>query len=282
MDMEKGEKCSMLPESEVKRKLRDGEVVSLVFLQSTDPKTAEVIAYSGVDMIVIDNEHSSFTTEQITNTARAITALGKAAIVRTTVCDKNALAHLMDTGISGVFVTMIKDAKAAQEVINGVKFRLPDGEPGGARGVCFNSRAAAYGMHGMTKEDYFRWNNRNSIIMVDVETQSAIEDLENIIALDQIDVVHTGMWDLASAYGHPGHAEDPEIVELNTKAVNRIIEKTGWCCAYAEYPESVPDVIARGFRMVNLGNEDEILARYFRACQEKIDEYTASQKKCKE
>ena len=143
----------MMRDSEVKRKLKNGETVSLV-LQSTHPGTAEAIALAGVDMIVIDNEHGAFTTEQITNTARAVTALGKAAVARTTVYDKNALAHLMDTGISGVFVTMIRDASAAQEVINGVKFRLPDGEPGGERGVCFNSRAAHYGMHGMAKEDY--------------------------------------------------------------------------------------------------------------------------------
>jgi len=269
----------MMRDSEVKRKLKNKEAVSLVFLQSTHPGTAEAIALSGVDMIVIDNEHGAFTTEQITNTARAVTALGKAAIVRTTIYEKNALAHLMDTGISGVFITMIRDAKAAQEVINGVKFKLPGGEPGGERGVCFNSRAALYGMHGMTKEDYFRWCNDNTIIMVDVETKSAIDDLDAILDLEQIDVVHTGMWDLASAYGHPGHAEHPEIENLNGDAVRHIIDRTGICCAYAEYPESVPDVIARGFRMINLGNEDEILARYFRACQDKVNEYNVSLKK---
>ncbi|WP_024735152.1 HpcH/HpaI aldolase family protein [Enterocloster asparagiformis] len=269
----------MMRDSEVKRKLKNGETVSLVFLQSTHPGTAEAIALAGVDMIVIDNEHGAFTTEQITNTARAVTALGKAAVVRTTVYDKNALAHLMDTGISGVFVTMIRDASAAQEVINGVKFRLPDGEPGGERGVCFNSRAAHYGMHGMAKEDYFRWCNENTIIMVDVETESAINDLDAILDLEQIDVVHTGMWDLASAYGYPGHAEHPDIAKLNGEAVAHIIERTGICCAYAEYPESVPEVIAKGFRMINLGNEDEILARYFRACQEKIEAHNKSLKK---
>lgn len=268
----------MMRDSEVKRKLKNGEAVSLVFLQSTHPGTAEAIALAGVDMIVIDNEHGAFTTEQITNTARAITSLGKAAIVRTTVCDKNALAHLMDTGISGVFVTMIRDSKAAQEVIDGVKFRLPDGT-GGSRGVCFNSRAAHYGMHGMLKEDYFKWCNDNTIIMVDVETESAINDLDNIIALKDIDVVHTGMWDLASAYGHPGHAEHPEIKALNDAAIKKIIDRTGICCAYAEYPENVPEVIAKGFKMINLGNEDEILARYFRACQDGVDQYNASLKK---
>ncbi len=269
----------MMRDSDVKRKLKANEAISLVFLQSTHPGTAEAIALAGVDMIIIDDEHGAFTTEQITNTARAITALGKAAIVRTTVCDKNALAHLMDTGISGVFITMIKDAKAAQEVINGVKFKLPDGQAGGERGVCFNSRAAHYGMHGLEKEDYFKWCNDNTIIMVDVESKSAIDDLDAIIALDQIDVVHTGMWDIASAYGHPGHAEHPDILKINGDAVNRIIEKTGICCAYAEYPESVPDVIARGFKMINLGNEDEILARYFKACQEKVEDYNKSLKK---
>ena len=104
-------------------------------------------------------------------------------------------------------------------------------------------------------------------------------DLDAIIDLKDIDVVHTGMWDLASAYGHPGHAEHPDIAKLNGDAVRHIIDRTGVCCAYAEFPESVPDVIARGFRMINLGNEDEILARYFRECQKHVDAFNASLKK---
>ena len=263
----------MMRESELKKKLRNGEVVSLVFLESTHPGTAETLALAGCDIICIDNEHGCFSSEQISNTARAITALGKAAILRTTCCDPNVIAHYMDCGLSGIFATMVKDAKACQDVINGVKFA-----PVGKRGVCFNSRAAHFGMHGMSVEDYLNWCNDNTVIMVDVECVSAIDDLDNIIALKDIDVVHTGMWDLASAYGHYGHPEHPEAKKINDDAVAKIIEKTGICCAYAPDADAVPDVIARGFQMINLGGEYDFIANHVKACQAKIDEYNAALK----
>lgn len=261
----------MLRECELKKKLRNGDAVSIVFLESTHPGTAETLALAGCDVICIDNEHGCFSSEQISNTARAVTALGKAAVLRTTCCDPNVLAHYMDCGLTGIFATMVKDAKACQAVIDGVKF-----SPVGKRGVCFNSRAAHFGMHGMSVEDYLNWSNENTVIMVDIESVSAIEDLDNIIALKEIDVIHTGMWDLASAYGHPGHPEHPDVEQVNQAALKKIIEKTGISCAYAPNPDAVPEVIKKGFRMINLGGEYDFIANHVKACQARIDAWNAS------
>ncbi len=261
----------MMAETPIKRKIRDGKVVTMTFLDSTCPNTAETIALAGCDIVCIDNEHGCWSSEQIVNAARAVTALGKAAVLRTTCNDTNQIAHWMDCGLTGIFATMIQDAAAAQRVIDGVKFA-----PIGKRGVCFNSRAANFGMHGMSVEDYMNWQNENTIIMVDVESVSAIDDLDNIIALDQIDVVHTGMWDLASAYGHYGRAFDPEIQKINNDAIAKIIARTGRCCAYAAEASEVPAVISRGFKMVQFGGEYDMIARHIRACQDIVDAYNES------
>lgn len=263
----------MLRENLAKKKIKNGEVVSFVSLESTHPGTAEVLALAGVDIICIDNEHGCFSSEQIVNTTRAITCLGKAAILRTTCCDPYTISHYMDCGLSGIFATMVKDAKAVQDVINGVKFA-----PLGKRNVCFNSRAASFGMHGMSPEEYMNFSNRNTMIMVNIECQSAIDDLDAIIALDQIDIIQTGIWDLASDYGHNGHAEVPEIQEINNKAIKKIVDMTGVASINALTLSEIPGAIENGFKILNLGSDYSFIAKYVEICQRKISDCIHSNK----
>jgi 2-keto-3-deoxy-L-rhamnonate aldolase RhmA len=125
-------------------------------------------------------------------------------------------------------------------------------------------------------EDYLTWCNEKTIIMVDVESKSAIDDLDAIIALDQLDVIHTGPWDLASAYGHPGHPEHPDIQTVNDAAHKKIISRTGLTCMGAGGPDDiVPEQIKRGYKCIHLGMETDYIVRHIRSCQEKIDRYNS-------
>lgn len=257
----------MMRENLIKRRIKNGEVVSLVSLESTHPGTAEVLALSGADLICIDNEHGCFSSEQIVNTARAITSLGKAAILRTTCCDPQVISHYMDCGLTGIFATMIKDFKAAKTVIDGVKFA-----PIGKRSVCFNSRAARFGMHGMSAEEYMNFCNDHTLIMVNIECRSAVEDLDEILKLEQIDIILTGIWDLASSYGHYGHPEDSVIQKINNDTLHKIVNATGIACKDISRPEDIPEAIEKGYRVMNLGNDYNFIANYVKTCQAKMDE----------
>lgn len=262
----------MMTENRVKKKIMNGQVVSFVSLESTHPGTAEVLALAGADMICIDNEHGCFSSEQIVNTTRAITALGKAAILRTTCCDSKVISHYMDCGLTGIFATMIKDAEAARAVIDGVKFA-----PIGKRSVCFNSRAAQFGLHGMSAQGYMNFCNDNTLIMVNIECQSAVEDLAEIVKLDQIDIILTGVWDLASSYGYCGCPEDSEVQKINTDTRQMIAGSTGISCADISAPEEIPEVIKKGFKVINLGSDYNFISNYVKACQQKIDAYNMTE-----
>lgn len=260
----------MLKNNEVKKKIREGKAFSMIFLQSTDPTIAEALAVGGVDIICIDNEHGCFSSEQIVNICRAVNAHGKCCLLRTTNHDTKAISHFMDCGVDGIFATVVDDAADCQRVIDGVKYA-----PIGKRGVCYHNRTADFGQFDFDSVDqYLNWCNDSTIIMVDVESKSAIDDLDAIVALDQLDVVHTGPWDLASAYGHPGHPEHPDVQAVNSAAHQKIIARTGLTCMGAGSPEDIrPEAIDRGYKCIHLGMETDYIVKCIKACQAKIDAY---------
>lgn len=252
-------------ENTAKIKLKKGEPISMVFLESSYPGTAEVLAIAGCDLICIDNEHGSFTEEQMLNTIRAVHLHGKNVLLRTTCTDSNVLAHYMDLGLDGVFISMLDDAKACKRVIDGVKFG-----PVGKRAVCFNTRASDYAMHGMKVEQYLKFKNENSIIMVNIEKKSAVEEVEKIVAMSEVDAIHTGIWDLASSYGYDGHAEREEVQKINRQIIETI-KRAGKPTGYnIGCPADIEIGIKEGYRIMLLGGEYNFISAYIRSCQEKM------------
>lgn len=259
------EETYMIIENKAKVKLKNREPLSMVFLESSYPGTAEVLAIAGCDLICIDNEHGSFTEEQMLNTIRAVHLHEKNVLLRTTSTDPNVLAHYMDLGLDGVFISMLDDANACKRVVEGVKFG-----PIGKRAVCFNTRASDYAMHGMEVEQYLRMKNENSIIMVNIEKKSAVDDIRKIVAIPEVDAIHTGIWDLASSYGYDGHAEREEVQKINESVIEEI-RRAGKPTGYnVSSPADIERGIKDGYWIMLLGGEYNFISAYMRTCQEKM------------
>lgn len=253
-------------ENYAKTKMKNNIPVTMVFLESSYPGTAEVLAIAGCDLICIDNEHGSFTEEQMLNTIRAVHLHNKNVILRTTCTDPNMLAHYMDLGLDGVFISMIDDAAACERVIDGVKFG-----PIGKRAVCFNTRASDYMMNDLSVEEYLRKKNQDSLIFVNIEKKSAVDDLDKILNMEQIDSVQTGIWDLASSYGYDGHAEAEFIQNLNTDIINRA-QMSGKHPGYnIGKPSDVSVAQEKGYDVMILGGEYNFISNYMKACVSELN-----------
>ena len=245
----------MIRENIVKKKLYAGEPLIMCFMCSNDPDVAEVMVMSGVDIVVIDNEHMLMDGQQITNIARAVTSLGAACMLRTTVGDKCQIGRFMDCGLSGIVATMTNSYEKAVEVRNGVKY-----PPLGGRGLSTDGRAAHYGASGMTPKEYMEFANENTMLFLTIEDMNGIAELDKIASLEGIDAIHIGPMDLASSMGFAGDSSAPEVQEVLKKANEKIAgygDPNGntWLGAYAPSPEKVADVVASGVRVINIGSE---------------------------
>lgn len=261
----------MIRENTVKKKLYAGEPLIMCFMCSSDPAVAEIMVMSGVDIVVIDNEHVLMDGTQITNIARAVTSLGGACLLRTTVGDRCQIGRFMDCGISGIIATMTTDYEKAKEVRDGVKY-----PPLGRRGLSTDGRAAHYGFSGMTPAEYMSFANDNTLLFFTLEDENAVSQLDKIAALEGIDGIHIGPMDLASSMGYCGDSSAPAVQKVLDEAHKKIASHgdpngNSWLGYYAPDPHAVREVIERGGRIVNIGSELTALGKMLKQYKAELE-----------
>lgn len=126
-----------------------------------------------------------------------------------------AVLHALDLGARGIIIPDVQSVEEARRLVEYAKYY-----PLGARGFAF-SRSAKYGFLPELKQigDYFTATNQRTILMPQCETAGALEHIEEIAALDGIDGIFVGPYDLSVALGAPARFATPRFAE----ALDRVI-----------------------------------------------------------
>jgi 4-hydroxy-2-oxoheptanedioate aldolase len=196
-----------MKKNRMKEKLRAGEPVFGVSVMIPSPQIVEMIAAAGFDWVLIDCEHGTITLESVELMAMAAEASGITAIARPVSRSAEHILQVMDRGVMGVQVPHVKTAADAREALAAVKFH-----PLGSRSLAAGTRAAVYDAHGSLAE-YVKAANEASLIAVQIEDQEAIENLDEILRVDDIDVFFIGPSDLSQSMGHPGNPKAPVVAQ---------------------------------------------------------------------
>lgn len=166
---------------------------------------AELIANSGYfDWLTIDMEHSAITISQAQDMIRIIELSGVTPLVRVGKNDPYQIKSVMDAGAHGVIVPMVNSKIEAEEAVAAVKY-----PPHGTRGVGL-ARAQGYGF---SFEEYKKWLEEESIIIVQIEHIKAIENLESILKVPGVDGSIIGPYDLSGSLGCPGDFKQLEMLK---------------------------------------------------------------------
>ena len=120
-----------------------------------------------------------------------------------------AVLHALDLGARGIIIPDVQSVEEARRLVEYAKYY-----PLGARGFAF-SRSAKYGFLPELKQigDYFTATNQRTILMPQCETAGALEHIEEIAALDGIDGIFVGPYDLSVALGAPARFATPRFAE---------------------------------------------------------------------
>ena len=161
----------MLQVSKVKQLYRNRQMVLQTMLRFPDPGAAEIMAMTGADLIVIDNEHYPFSVSQIESIVRAAQAFGGECAVRVPNSEPKRISQIMETGISGILVPHVETYEEAMTVVNAVKYA-----PVGTRGFCPITRAAAYGMR-MSQSDEVAGGKIVSLFETETDERSLYSEL---------------------------------------------------------------------------------------------------------
>ncbi|MBN1882001.1 MAG: 2,4-dihydroxyhept-2-ene-1,7-dioic acid aldolase [Deltaproteobacteria bacterium] len=195
----------------IKQKIKDGRLLLGSWITLSHPSIAEIMSESAFDWLVVDMEHSAISLSDAQALIRVMELKGTAPLVRVGENSANLIKRVMDAGAHGVVVPMVNSAADAERAVSAVKY-----PPRGTRGVGL-ARAQKYGF-GFS--EYLKWNQENSIVIVQIEHIDAVNNFEEILAVDGVDGFIIGPYDLSGSLGVPGEFENENV----KRALDRVKE----------------------------------------------------------
>ncbi|MDA8216777.1 MAG: aldolase/citrate lyase family protein [Dehalococcoidales bacterium] len=195
--------------------LGEGRPVIGSYITIGSPAIAEIMALAGFDFLTVDLPNTSLSLETAEGIVRAVEVMGKVPVLR--VPDRQAvtIGRALDTGALGVEVPGVATAEEARQVVQAAKY-YPEGSRRAA-----TPRAARYSA--IPVSTYFGQANKETMVIVHCDTTKALANLPEILAVEGIDVVYVGPYEIAQALGAPGQVNLPAVQEALRGALATII-----------------------------------------------------------
>ena len=216
----------------------------------------EALAYTGLDYVIIDMEHSPIAAEHAAELVGVASGAGLAPFVRVDAIQRSPVLKMLDVGAAGLIVPGVETVDEVKKLVEYAKFA-----PLGGRGYC-PSRDGGWGMAECYAEGmggYMERANHNTLLLPQCETMGCLENIDEILGMDGVDGIFIGPFDLSIALGIPGKFGDPLLTE-GIERVRRACAAAGkLCIMYAGSGEAAKRYFGQGFPSVAAGLDVEVL-----------------------
>ena len=183
---------------------RDLKAGHFIFEFAT-PGIGHILKQAACDFVVVDTEHSGFGIETVKHVLRYMEAADLPAVVRVPSRRYEDIARVCDAGAEGVMLPMVSTPEEAEEIVQSMKY-----VPRGGRGVVVRSAVDRYTV-GPTMEKLDAANERTTLF-AQIETADGVRNAEAIAAVQGVDCLWIGHFDLSCSLGFPGEFEHPEFL----------------------------------------------------------------------
>jgi 4-hydroxy-2-oxoheptanedioate aldolase len=202
-----------LPANHFKRALKSGKVQIGLWCSLSSHYATELVAGSGFDWILLDTEHSPNDLESVLQQLQAAAPYATHAVVRVPWNDMVTIKRYLDIGAQSILVPYVQNAEEAKAAVAHTRY-----PPAGVRGVAGATRATRFGR----VKDYAKRAHEEICVLVQVETQTALDNLEKIAAVEGVDGVFIGPADLHASLGYTGETNNPKVMPIIDEAIRRI------------------------------------------------------------
>jgi 4-hydroxy-2-oxoheptanedioate aldolase len=245
-----------LPTNNFKRGLKAGVPQIGLWMSLASPAATEIVAGAGFDWMLIDCEHSPNDLPEVAQHLRAAVGGTAEPIVRPPWNEPVQVKRLLDIGVRSFLFPFVQSADEARRAVAATRY-----PPKGIRGVATATRANRYGR----VADYMKRAEEEICVLVQVETTTALKEIEAIAAVDGVDGIFIGPSDLAAAMGHLGNPQHDEVQGAILEAGARI-RKAGKAAGYlSARDEEIRKTLAAGFGFVAVGSDVVLVARHSEA-----------------
>ncbi|MAG37232.1 MAG: 2,4-dihydroxyhept-2-ene-1,7-dioic acid aldolase [Dehalococcoidia bacterium] len=235
-------------------KLRSGGIVAGPLMVYDSPDLVGQVAHMGFDWVWLDWQHGQFTETTLNVALGRFLSFESVPLVRVRGHEPGVINRVLDMGALGVVVPMVQDAGQARAVVQAAYYP-PLGQRSGG-GV----RLSLLGDGGTA--DYFAHANDEIMVIVMVETEAAIERVDEIMRVPGVDVVFIGPGDLMLDVKARGHdeARHEQLVQQVAGASRQTGTAAGYACGSRDDAERR---IAQGFRFVSYSSDSQVFQAGF-------------------
>ncbi|MDQ3811362.1 MAG: aldolase/citrate lyase family protein [Chloroflexota bacterium] len=196
----------------LKHKLAAGQPATVIAPFASSASLVELLGHLGFDGVFLDCEHGSSSWGEVEDMVRAADVAGYSSIVRVERNDPATITRALDRGASGVQVPHVNTAAEAAAVVQHAKF-APLGHRGWSGGrSAFGISAAEFAAHA----------NAETLIAIMLEETEALDNLDAILRVDNIDVFFVAPGDLAQSMGYPGSPGHPRVQAAIDDTLRRV------------------------------------------------------------
>jgi 2-keto-3-deoxy-L-rhamnonate aldolase RhmA len=243
-------------------RLRSGNDPSFgTWISSASGVALDALRGAGFDWLMIDTEHSHVNPESLASMVALCGDTGPTPLVRVGDVNQYLIKQALDAGAHGVLVPLVSTAAQARSVVAYAKY-----PPAGVRGAA----ASAASHYGRDLANYLRSANAETFVGVQIETREALEHVDDIAAVDGIDLLFVGPTDLTLSLGLVDDRTNPKVRE----AMRRVVDV---CRRHDRVPGTlVLDAVeARaaleiGFRFISLASDVRFLLNGAKAFRESV------------
>ncbi|MFT8243387.1 HpcH/HpaI aldolase family protein [Roseomonas sp. BN140053] len=235
-----------------KDKLRRGEVVvSMSVRLVRSMEIAQIAASSGFDSLYVEMQHSTFTEEQISNICQAALGAGITAMVRVPSIRPEHVGRVLDGGALGIIAPEIETVEEVRQVVAAARFP-PWGNRSAPGGQLFPLRYRSF----PTAETYAAINDATMVVVM-LENTAALERVEEIAAVEGLDMLFIGTSDLTNSMGLVGQPDHPRVRDAFARTIEacRRHGKHVGIGGLAARPDLIAQYLKMGARFVSSGTD---------------------------
>ncbi len=241
--------------------MQGDQVLGAMVFEFFSPGIAQILKLAGCEFVLYDMEHTGMSLETLKVQVAACRGLGVAPMVRVPRGEYHFLARALDVGAQGLMIPMVESEAQAKAIVEATHY-----PPKGRRGAAF----------GFPHDDYepgnpldkIRVADDRNVIIAQIETERGLAAVEEIAAVDGIDVLWVGHFDLTNFLGIPGQFDHPKFLDAIKRVVaaaRKYDKGLGFMPTDEQWAEEFK---GHGFNMLAAGTDQAIvLAGYRRILQ---------------
>ena len=248
-----------MTKSKVLQKLRAGDFIRVVGVgRVLEPWFSELIGRMGFDCIWLDMEHRGFGFDRIDPISLACRATGIDLMVRILKTSYDSPMRALEFGANGLMVPHCRSAAEARHWVGWAKF-----PPLGRRG--FDGAGADADWALADPIENLKHANEETFLLLQIEDKEAIDEVDEIAAVEGVDLLFVGPGDLTISYGVPMQMDHPDVQRAYDRVANAAAKHGKWWGTTSATPEVAQKVLDRGGRMITCGGDHPYLLNGLKA-----------------